>query len=53
MLYDNAQLISLYSQAYQVSGQNRYREVVEKTVDFVNGNLSNLPDIFLYSSPGC
>lgn len=49
MLYDNAQLISLYSQAYQVSGQNRYREVVEKTVDFVNRNLSN-PSGYFYSS---
>src|SRR6185503_2251532 len=35
MLYDNAQLISLYSHAYQLSGKSLYREVVFETMDFI------------------
>jgi uncharacterized protein YyaL (SSP411 family) len=39
MLYDNAQLISLYSNAYRRFQDPLYREVVEATIDFVNREL--------------
>ncbi|MBK9175086.1 MAG: thioredoxin domain-containing protein [Flavobacteriales bacterium] len=35
MLYDNAQLVSLYSQAYQALKKPAYRQVVELTIDFI------------------
>ena len=35
MLYDNAQLVSLYSQAWQVTQEERYRNVVFETLDFI------------------
>jgi len=35
MLYDNAQLVSLYSQAYQATYDPLYRDVVERTLTFV------------------
>lgn len=41
MLYDNAQLISLYSNLYKVSKDELYREVVQKTIRFVDEEFSN------------
>ncbi len=35
MLYDNAQLISLYSIAYQIIKKPLYKEIVYKTIDFI------------------
>ena len=35
MLYDNAQLGRAYLHAWQVSGEPRYREVVEETLDYL------------------
>ncbi len=35
MLYDNAQLASIYLAAYQAFGDARYRRVAEETLDFV------------------
>jgi uncharacterized protein YyaL (SSP411 family) len=35
MLYDNAQLVSLYCEAYRFSKNNLYRIIVEETLDFV------------------
>ncbi len=35
MLYDNAQLITLYADAYKAFGDERYREVAKETLDFV------------------
>ncbi|MDQ1440116.1 MAG: uncharacterized protein QOG97_344 [Acidimicrobiaceae bacterium] len=35
MLYDNAQLISLYTHGWQVTGADRYRQVVEETVAYL------------------
>jgi uncharacterized protein YyaL (SSP411 family) len=39
MLYDNAPLVSVLSEAYQLTGKERYREVIEETLDFVNREL--------------
>ena len=41
MLYDNAQLISLYSHAYQITKDARYKEIIEQTIEFINRELSN------------
>lgn len=39
MLYDNAQLVSLYSEAYRASPKPLYRRVVEQTLAFVQREL--------------
>jgi uncharacterized protein YyaL (SSP411 family) len=36
MLYDNGQLISLYSDAYKLTQNSLYKEIIEKSLDFVN-----------------
>ena len=41
MLYDNAQLISLYSEAYTAYRKPLYKEVVEGTLAFIKRELSN------------
>ena len=41
MLYDNAQLVSLYSEAYQVTHNERYKEVVDQTYEFIERELSD------------
>ena len=35
MLYDNAQLVVLYANAYKLSGNELYKTVIEKTLQFV------------------
>ncbi|WP_293872385.1 thioredoxin domain-containing protein [Flavobacterium sp.] len=35
MLYDNGQLVSLYANAYKLTGNSLYKEVIEKTLKFV------------------
>ena len=49
MLYDNAQLISLYSMAYQKSKNTRYKTIVTETISFVERELSS-PEGGFYSS---
>ena len=49
MLYDNAQLVSLYSHAYQQSGKSLYRQVVYETLGFVERELLDASNAF-YSS---
>jgi len=41
MLYDNAQLVSLYSNAYKVTGNKEYENVVRETLKFVERELSD------------
>jgi hypothetical protein len=41
MLYDNAQLISLYSKAYQVFGDPLYKEVVLETIAFLEREMKD------------
>lgn len=41
MLYDNAQLVSLYSKAFLVTKNTLYKEVVAETLDFIAANLTN------------
>ena len=49
MLYDNAQLVSLYSQAYQFMREPRYRQVVYETLDFIAREMTSEEGAF-YSS---
>nr|WP_232285878.1 thioredoxin domain-containing protein [Aquimarina agarilytica] len=49
MLYDNAQLVSLYSDAYLLTKNEWYKQVVYETLDFVQRELTNAEGVF-YSS---
>ncbi|MCG8311011.1 MAG: thioredoxin domain-containing protein [Cytophagales bacterium] len=49
MLYDNGQLISLYSKAYQVKKNDRFKEVVFESVEFVQRELMS-PEYGFYSA---
>lgn len=42
MLYDNAQLLSVYAQAFMLTNDARYRAVVYKTSAFINRELSDV-----------
>ena len=41
MLYDNAQLVSLYSEAYRVNQNPLYRRVVYETLDFIAREMTS------------
>ncbi|MEO8414545.1 MAG: thioredoxin domain-containing protein, partial [Ginsengibacter sp.] len=49
MLYDNAQLVSLYSHAFQSTKNPLYKEIVYETIAFVQRELSS-PEGGFYSS---
>lgn len=49
MLYDNAQLISLYSDAWKATGNELYKRVVAETVNFIEHELMQ-PDGLFYSA---
>ena len=49
MLYDNAQLVSLYSNAYLVTKNPLYKEVVEETLNFISREMTDKDGGF-YSS---
>jgi uncharacterized protein YyaL (SSP411 family) len=49
MLYDNAQLVSLYAKAYATTGEPLYRKVVEESIAFVQRELT-APEGGFYSS---
>jgi uncharacterized protein YyaL (SSP411 family) len=49
MLYDNAQLVSLYSQAYKATKNPLYEEVVKETLEYVKREMTNKEGAF-YSS---
>jgi uncharacterized protein YyaL (SSP411 family) len=49
MLYDNAQLVSLYSTAFQITKNQRYRTIVHETLKFISRELTS-PQGAFYSS---
>ena len=49
MLYDNAQLVSLYSQAYKVTKNPLYEEVVKETLEYIKKEMTHQEGAF-YSS---
>ncbi|MHC1776483.1 MAG: thioredoxin domain-containing protein [Lentimicrobium sp.] len=46
MLYDNAQLVSLYANAFRMTGERLFAEIVEKTIAFVFRELTSPQGIF-------
>lgn len=49
MLYDNAQLISLYAKAYMLDPKTEYKQIVKQTITFVENELQ-APEGIFYSS---
>ncbi|GAB4144743.1 MAG: thioredoxin domain-containing protein [Bacteroidia bacterium] len=49
MLYDNAQLVSLYAEAFQFSKKQRYKDVVYQTLRFVEREMT-APEGCFYSA---
>jgi uncharacterized protein len=49
MLYDNAQLVSLYADAYLITKNELYKKVVEETLEYVKNDMTGSNGIF-YSS---
>lgn len=49
MLYDNAQLVSLYSEAYKKFKNPLYKEIVYQTIDFIERELMS-PEYVFYSA---
>ncbi|WP_242156891.1 thioredoxin domain-containing protein [Aestuariivivens sediminis] len=49
MLYDNAQLVSLYSDAYLLTKNDLYKEVIMETLDYIKEEMTNSEGAF-YSS---
>lgn len=49
MLYDNAQLVTLYSKAFQATGNPLYKQVVYETLAFVQRELTS-PEGAFYSA---
>ena len=41
MLYDNGQLVSLYSEAYSVTQSHLYKEIVFQTIDWLGREMTN------------
>jgi uncharacterized protein len=46
MLYDNAQLISLYSQVFRLTNIENYKIIVEESMDFITQNMLSPEDGF-------
>lgn len=49
MLYDNGQLISLYSEAYSLTKNPLYKKVVYETIDFIKRELTS-PEFGFYAA---
>lgn len=49
MLYDNAQLVSLYAEVYKITKHYLYSQVVEDTLEFINREMTS-PDTGFYSA---
>lgn len=49
MLYDNAQLVSLYSEAYQCTKNELYKDVVFQTLEFIEREMTS-PEGGFYSA---
>ena len=49
MLYDNAQLISLYSDAYKITKNELYARVIEESIEFIHCEMTS-PETGFYSA---
>ena len=41
MLYDNAQLVGLYSRAYQLTEDPLYKKIVYETIEFIKREMTS------------
>jgi uncharacterized protein len=48
MLYDNALLLSVLCDAYRISGNNRYRQIIEETIVFCKRELRSEKSLGFY-----
>ncbi|MFI5163946.1 MAG: thioredoxin domain-containing protein [Bacteroidia bacterium] len=46
MLYDNAQLVSLYSEAYQLTKNPLYKNIVYETLEFIKREMTSIDGSF-------
>ena len=46
MLYDNAQLVSLYTKAYQAEKNSIYKHIVSETLDFIARDFTDKTGAF-------
>jgi uncharacterized protein YyaL (SSP411 family) len=46
MLYDNAQLLSLYTEAYQLTKDDRYQAVVQETINWLQREMTAAEGLF-------
>lgn len=46
MLYDNAQLIGLYADAYKVTKNKNYKDCIEQSIQFLNTELKHKDDAY-------
>lgn len=46
MLYDNAQLLSVYSNAYKITEKKEYEEAVKKTIEFIETEFTDSSGAF-------
>ncbi|MDR5589401.1 thioredoxin domain-containing protein [Christiangramia sp. SM2212] len=46
MLYDNAQLVRLYSRAYKITHNEWYKSVVEKSLEFIESEMTDASGAF-------
>lgn len=49
MLYDNAQLISLYSEAFRMSPNPEYQKVIQETISFLKRDLCSAEGLYFAS----
>ena len=49
MLYDNAQLVELYAEAYKIDPNPLYKQVIEQTLAFIDREMTS-PDGLFYSA---
>ena len=49
MLYDNAMLLSVYTEMYQASGKEIYKEIAEKIIEYIN-RVMTTPEGAFYSA---
>ncbi len=49
MLYDNAQLVSLYASAYRQNKKDKYKTIINETLDFIQRELTS-KNLGFYSS---
>lgn len=50
MMYDNSQLVSLYSKAYALTGVEDYKKIADEIIDWIHKEMTNIHSHLFYSS---